>query len=322
MPPRSAKPFGRGAERGAARTGTHAPRAGGARQARASRVAALLLTLLSAIGVAAEGDPAAAPDGRPSVYLAGANIPRAKALALDAALVKGWRVAESEPDHVVFETLLDTPASTGPPGVAIGDPVPPRQTLLRIRAEFSTTDNGVITALRADEVWYAGTARQWITEVTAEYRGNLMNALSSLRAQWAAIAPVGTSPRLSTSAPVPQRRPARVTAPAAAPDPSAPADVRSPPYASGTARPAPGGERAAALPPAGPSPAQKPVPDDPVGVWAYHAEELAAARGCVLSDRGAVLVGETEGSELHEVHCQGSERMLVRCDRVSCVSGR
>jgi hypothetical protein len=46
-----------------------------------------------------------------AVLLSGANTPRAKALALDAALLKGWSVAQSGGDHVVFEHRAHAPGA-------------------------------------------------------------------------------------------------------------------------------------------------------------------------------------------------------------------
>jgi len=132
--------------------------------------------LLSAVTLAAPGD-------RPGVLLEGATIARARALALDAALIKGWQVTESGRAHVIFETRLEQPASIGPPGA-----LPPDQTTLRIRADFIATPAGVNTYLYAEEVWWPGSARQWIGDVTQRYRTNLMNALSSLQRQWTGLA--------------------------------------------------------------------------------------------------------------------------------------
>jgi hypothetical protein len=303
--------------RGAGR-GLAARRDGGALGRRLRGLLLLLLVVGTGCVTAAEPTP---PDGRPGVFLAGANVPRAKALALDAALVKGWRVAESNPDHVIFETLLDTPASAGPPGIASGELAPPDQTLLRIRADFSTIDNGVMTALRADEVWYAGTARAWTADVTAQYRGNLMNALSSLRAQWASLAPAAARAPAAGPTPRPRRvlpqTPLAVEPPAAAAAPS-PTAPRSLPAPSQTA--VPRLTPVPATPPA--ASAALASADDPVGVWAYHAEQFAAAHGCTLADRGAVLVREADGVEMHQVYCQGGSSVLVRCDRASCLDGR
>jgi hypothetical protein len=49
------------------------------------------------------------------------------------------------------------------------------------------------------------------------------------------------------------------------------------------------------------------------GLWAYYAEDFARLRGCALGDRGAMLLQQTDGYEIHEVECMGSNNLLVRC---------
>lgn len=260
---------------------------------------------MALIAAAVQGETAAPP----SVLLVGANVPRAKALALDAALIKGWRVAVSERELVVFETRLETPASPGPPGVVLGNVAPPAQTLLRIQADFTATEGGVRTALRATEVWYAGTRQQWSTDVTSPYRDNLSNALRSLREQWAAIAP-GAAARAAA-------------APGAGDRPAAPHAFATPARAGASGRPT--GDIAAPAH-AGQRASEPPRPDQPpsslehfpVGVWAYHAEEFAVSRGCELGERGAELLREEDGAELHRIGCRDGTTMLIRCDPERC----
>ena len=255
-----------------------------------------LLTLL--IMLAGSWPVRSAPGDRPGVFLEGATVPRAKALALDAALVKGWRVVESQPDHVVFETWLEVPASRGPPNA-----VPPARTLLRVRADFVQTPAGVNTYLYAEEVWYAGSPKEWVANVTPEYRANLTNALASLQTQWGRIA----KSRPSVIAKPPATNPA--------PAPTVRVEPIPPSSASRTLGPMP--------PPAPrPQPPSEPAPDYKVGVWAYYAEQFAMARGCVLDNVGAVLVSGDTGSELHRVQCQDGNSLLVRCDREHCFSAR
>lgn len=110
----------------------------------------------------------------PSVYLDQANVPRAKALALDAALMKGWRVVVSGMDHSVFETLIEEEPDGGEP-IAV---------LLRIRADFVPAGGGVRVALTATEIRSPGTQVEYRRDVTEDYRANLHNALASLRGQW------------------------------------------------------------------------------------------------------------------------------------------
>jgi hypothetical protein len=260
-----------------------------------------LLTLL--IMLAGSWPVRAAPGDRPGVFLEGATVPRAKALALDAALIKGWRVADSQPDHVIFETWLEVPASGGPPNA-----VPPARTLLRVRADFVQTPAGVNTYLYAEEVWYAGSPQEWVANVTPQYRGNLTNALSSLQTQWGRIArsrpAVIAKPPVTGPAPVPTVRVEPM--PGQTPIP--------PSTASRTLEPTAPAPR--------PPPPAEPAPDYKVGVWAYYAEQFAMARGCVLDNVGAVLVSGDTGSELHRVQCQDGNSLLVRCDREHCFSAR
>jgi hypothetical protein len=272
----------------------------------------LLFALAGAFPVLAAAAAESMADGAPRVLLSGANIPRAKALALDAALIKGWRVAESEPTHVVFEIDLDTPATAGPPGAT-----PPERTLLRIRADFDRVEGGVAASLRAAEHWYAGTPQAWHTDVTDAYRTNLMNALQSLHDQWTAIAPAAAAVGARSH---PERR--------SRPQPSGPTTApgfrQEPKQAAVGRTPSRAGPAVSAPRPVLPESgiAAKPPEHDPVGVWAYHAEEYAAARGCVLGDRGAILVDDRDGSELHRVHCDGGGSVLVRCDRTACTDGQ
>lgn len=238
-----------------------------------------------------------APGDRPAIFLQGATVARARALALDSALLKGWALAHSAPDHIVFETWLEEPAGIGPPNA-----LPPAQTLLRIRADFVQTPAGVNAYLYAEEVWYAGSSKEWVSDVTGRYRSNLSSALSSLQQQWTATAktrPGGTSPSdLNTSA----RE--QSAAPKVRVDPAPPLQ------ASGSARRAP-------APPAEPE-----AIDYVVGIWAYHAEQYAIAQGCELGDLGATMVSGDAASELHRVHCNNGTSLMVRCDRERCYGAR
>ncbi len=49
------------------------------------------------------------------------------------------------------------------------------------------------------------------------------------------------------------------------------------------------------------------------GLWAYYAEDYARLRGCAIGDRGAMLLQQSDGFELHEVECDGAANVLVRC---------
>ena len=54
------------------------------------------------------------------------------------------------------------------------------------------------------------------------------------------------------------------------------------------------------------------------GLWAYYAEDYAQLRGCNVADQGAVLLTETDGFEVHEVHCASGPNFLMRCQGGVC----
>jgi hypothetical protein len=108
----------------------------------------------------------------PSILLVKANIPRAKALAVEAALQKGWRLQEQGAGYGIFESDL-------PP-----DATDPGRSRLHIHAEFTKTLPGVRVSLTATQLFNPGRANQRAEAVTDLYRLNLDNALASLRHQW------------------------------------------------------------------------------------------------------------------------------------------
>ncbi|MCF7984471.1 MAG: hypothetical protein K9L70_08720 [Thiohalocapsa sp.] len=265
--------------------------------------ALLLAAALAGLPRAGTGEPGE----RPGVFLGGANGPRAKALALDSALEKGWHVAEAGRGHAVFETILDEPAGRGPPNA-----LPPEQTLLRIRADFIQTPAGVNAYLYAEERWYRGTSKEWISDITADYRDHLAGALDSLRARWKGIAReppsiVTVTPAtaaLTGSDPVPTAREHSASMPASA-------NIAPSTAAEDTgAMPIPRDDAAAA---------SRGVE---VGTWAYEAEQLAAQHGCAVADTGAELHARDQFGEVHRVPCRGGGAILIRCDRERCSVGR
>jgi hypothetical protein len=231
----------------------------------------------------------------PGIFLEAATVPRVKALALDAALAKGWYVAASGRDFAVFETVLEEPASQGPPNA-----VPPESTLLRIRGEFVKTPAGVNAYLYAEEIWYAGSSKEWVADVTDAYRGNLGKALTSLQARWDAM-------RRQDNAE--QRRPVQAQGQA-----GEQAQIRVTPLA-------PDAQPVASFRP-------EPAPEPPapaeydVGTWAYYAEQFAIGRGCEIGDTGAVLLSTEDLHELHRVPCTNGPALLVRCDGNGCDGAR
>jgi hypothetical protein len=252
-----------------------------------------LVTLSASTG--AWGQPLEAP----GVFLPQANIPRAKALALDAALIKGWRVAVSGQDHSVFETLIrESPEAAHGVGDEPEVPevpevpnVPEVPVLLRIRADFLPEAGGVRVVLTATEIRFPGTRAESSADVTHAYAANLGNALASLRAQWEDFALGGR--RVEAASPAP-----RAT------------------LGAGMAA----GRQAAPTAP-------KPMPEAvPIGQWAFAAEAFARQQGCQLGERGAALLGgraqsRETGHEVHRVSCENRSALMVRCDTEGCRSG-
>lgn len=234
----------------------------------------------------------------PSIQLPDATVPRAKALSLDSALIKGWRLVDSGRDYAIFETALDEPASAGP-----ADARGSEKTLLRIRADFSQSKGGVTAQLSAKEIWRAGTERAWSTDITQTYRAHLERALASLNAQWRQYTEAN-----SRSAPL--RTPGRQPQPAAIID----SDPRPlDPDAVSKRRQ----DRAAE-----PQTAIALQPNNRIGIWAFDAEQIARQRGCTLDEIGAILVSEQTAVELHRVGCIDRGAMLVRCNRERCWMAR
>ncbi|WPL13240.1 hypothetical protein Thiosp_03034 [Thiorhodovibrio litoralis] len=274
-----------------------------------ARPACLLLALVCAF--AADLAQAAGPsgggggggggdrgDGAPGVYLEQANVPRAKALALDAALIKGWQVAASGSDYSIFETMVHESGARESGGG-------PKSVLLRIRADFSRDAGGVRVSLVATEISAPGTSRESQRDVTDDYRVNLYNALASLRQQWDDFALAGR----------PSRQP--------------PDRNRS----DADSRTAPAGQSAGSTAGQSTRPAARPVipdpppPPPPAGQWSYEAEKLAARHGCKVASSGAILLGgradsQETGHEVHRVSCDNRSALLVRCDSEGCSVAR
>ena len=58
------------------------------------------------------------------------------------------------------------------------------------------------------------------------------------------------------------------------------------------------------------------------GLWAYYAEDYARLRGCAIGNRGAMLLQQADGTEVHEVECVGKANILVKCRGGVCESMR
>jgi len=267
---------------------------------------AAVVLLVFALGLAAisQGAPTTS---EAAIWLDGATVERAKAMALDAALIKGWRLADSGRDYAIFETPLDQPASDGPPGANAQE-----TTLLRIEARFNDLDRGVEARLRAEEIWRAGTARAWKADLTDSYRGHLERALQSLRDQWQQFTATRSgnasgSSRLMAAQPTSQERQTSRSRQDGQAQGRRPARWGSDP-----------GDRASAT--SGSSNEMK--VSSRVGTWAFEAERIARERGCTLTDRGTVLIDDSSDTEIHRVDCADGHRMRVACNRSRCWGAR
>jgi hypothetical protein len=282
-----------------------------------------LVLLLSAWAACLDAQGIAVRGERPGIFLEAADIYRARALAMDAALSHGWGVIERGPSFVVFETYLEEPAVPGPP-----NDTPPPFTLLRIRADFIRQPAGVNVYLFAQEVWFPRDSREWVVDVTPLYRPNLRRALKTLQARWDGVRRStgmgfyddgelnqgGAREEVDS-----QPGPADETGDQALPDDAAgmpPSqddavglDGPTEPGIDATMAPQPPGEPLADAAPLG-------AVD--VGQWAYYAEHYAERHGCALGDLGAVLIDENGVTEVHRVHCQDGSSLDVRCDSRNC----
>ncbi|TVQ92350.1 MAG: hypothetical protein EA400_03810 [Chromatiaceae bacterium] len=150
------------------------------------------------------------------------------------------------------------------------------------------------------------------------------------------LGPVQTAPQplvAATPTPLPSApEPAAPSAPMSAPVPApvpAPGSPPTPQPGSPLAAPGLTAPAATTLPPLLSMPAT-PAPNDMLvlnanarkGLWAYYAEEHARRRGCAVGALGAVLLQEAATYELHEVHCDGSNNFLLRCQGGVCQETR
>ncbi len=253
-----------------------------------------ILILLLALALSVQATCAHA-SSEPSVFLPNARAARVKALALDTALLQGWRLLESRADAILFETSLDQPASPGPPGAT-----PPQTTQLRIQTQLEQTETGTLVSASAQEHWWPGTERAWTEDVTRLYRDHLQRTLRSLKQRWEQF--VGSSDNLAISGPLPESA-----------SPSSPQSAPNQSLSPMPARPSEPHQQAIGSPSLDPA---------PVGLWAYYAERYAQSQGCRLHDRGAVLAQASQPDEIHRVYCVNRAPVMVRCNQQGCGAAR
>jgi hypothetical protein len=59
---------------------------------------------------------------------------------------------------------------------------------------------------------------------------------------------------------------------------------------------------------------------NPIGAWAYAAEQYAKSRGCELGERPTLLEASEHDWERHRVFCQNGREMLVQCRYGDCTT--
>jgi hypothetical protein len=285
----------------------------------------LFATLLAAGCASTPGlpdDPAVAFDrDAPRTLLIGAEVDQARAVAMGAAVDKGWRIAESSGQRLVVQRPLSAAAAESvAPGSSLA-PVPPR---VEVTTGFIPRPDGTEVLLMADVLTADPKGDAVRRSFTDTYRAELEQSLGSLRRAWetASWRVVGALPPVPEPAP-----PADIRIAAAGPEAETPSEAAAP--APDTVAPEP-----PAQPAAGPVAAPSPPPSAPVasapndmlrlnvpvpsGIWAYYAEHYARIRGCNLAGEGAVLINKTADFEEHRVYCEDGKTFLVRCNAGTC----
>jgi hypothetical protein len=267
---------------------------------------------------------------KPQILLAGATVANAKSLAMGAAATNGWTIKDSSDDRLVLQRpakRIPDPTRTDPPAPGALPPV------IEVETGFFERPGGVDVVLGADLITNRGTKEERRQDFTERYRDDLMRSLDSLQAAWATAGPeivsgmpplssaenIGPPPTAEEAQEIAQNEGRQHFGPAEWKRPPAPSPAQAQPTA---ATPAPSGLTA----PVGPVPVQEhgepsamlALPQAPVGVWSYYAEEYAKSRGCVLTPDGARLVEKRPDYEVHRVHCQSGQDMVVRCNAGSC----
>ena len=289
----------------------------------------------------------------PQTVLAGATLEQARSVAMGAARVKGWNLLAAEPRRILLERELPRDA---PQAVALGarsDAASPR---VQVETHLAEQPQGTRVALRAFMTVNPGAQDERRIDYTEGYADALAVSLEALQNTWLA-----TQRTVAQTAPPPPPPPASpapydfLPIPRAAP-PASSATAVTPPRAAAVAPPAsstaavtapPAPRASAAAPPAASSrpatptatrapapPSASAGPRPPVnemlvldrslrkGLWTYYAEHYARARGCELSEDGAVLLRKTPEREIHEVRCKDGTKLLLGCQGDLCQSLR
>lgn len=144
-----------------------------------------LLTLFSIgygmlTGGCATTDPSAPSDARnrPQTFLAGAEIPQAKSVAMGSAVSKGWTIIQSSDNRLLVGRPVD-PASAES---LVGAPV--TSAALEVDTDFLKRQGGVAVLVGAALVANKGTKSEVKVDFTDRYTSELSQSLESLRRSW------------------------------------------------------------------------------------------------------------------------------------------
>ncbi|KAA6184858.1 hypothetical protein F2Q65_11140 [Thiohalocapsa marina] len=310
---------------------------------------ALLLAGCGSAPVRETPDLAADISHLPQTRLQGARLEHARAVAMGTARSKGWDIRATRPDQLVLERRLAADSSR----MRASDPAarltPPKVSVL---ADFVEGAGGTTVALQAFMVTNPATEQEQRVDATADFESELLISLSALQSAW-----MESRPKVTSVVPVPtkqdlaQQDAARVGSPLQDAAPSGdevtaawvgPIPTETRVSAVGDRADSRGGDAVgidANVPMAtGARAGDGTMTDWPdrrtdaigrndmlvldssarKGLWAYYAEDYARLRGCRLGDRGAMLLQERRGFELHEVDCLGGANMLLKCQGGIC----
>lgn len=308
----------------------------------------LAMAVIAGCATMSGGVPLGNLSGLPQTTLPGARLEHARSVAMASARSKGWDIVSAAPNRLVLERALPADA---PQAVALGHTLGSPAPRVQVETDMVERGDGTLVALRSFIVTDPGTANAKKIDYTASYESELLLSLSALQGAWLATrdkvtsdVPIPTqadeevvefdeaelTPVQAAFAEGAREVADEPRSPPPAPAPAAPAPVVSAPPApvvSAAAAPSPPPSAAASpspSPPPAPVVRQAPVtaPSNDMlvlnagarkGLWAYYAEDYARLRGCAVGNLGAVLLQETADYELHEVHCDGSENVLLKC---------
>lgn len=272
------------------------------------------------------------------IVLPRGQVEHARLLAMGMARSKGWQVAEADQHRLVLERTLPANAPQIRLLSASASPEAMARPKLQVETRLSAHRNGVLVGLRAFVIRNPGTELEQRIDYTQDYQEALLISLNALASAWLA-----NRQRIASAIPIPPQADPDDTAEnqatalsGTAPTPDAEGLAEDNPSPDSARRePTNGASAPMTVPPLATSTAyMRSTPadatggdDNPMlalgerprrGIWAFYAEASARARGCEVSERGAVLLSTTPPFELHEVQCDNGANRLLQCQGGIC----